>query len=138
MLKMNRLIGVMLVTACALVLAATPALAAETRLLEASFGPDGTAATHFEPPAAVAVDQSTGEVYAADVTAGTVEKFNSAHEPEAFTGLNSRVDLEGRLTGFSFFAFDETETSRPAKRVVSRRPRARRRSRAPSNRSGPK
>jgi hypothetical protein len=61
--------------------------AAETHLFETSFGPDGTEATHFERPAAVGVDQSTGGIYVADVAAGRVEKFNSAHEPEEFTGL---------------------------------------------------
>jgi hypothetical protein len=85
-----------------LALGAAPASAAKTRLLEASFGPDGTAASSFEQPAALGVDQSTGDVYVADYAAGTVQKFNSAHEPSEFTGLNPSI-VGGKLTGFSFF-----------------------------------
>ena len=84
------------------------AFAAETRVLEASFGPDGTAATHFGLPTAVGVDDSTGEVYVADVTAGTIEKFNSEHQPESFSGINPNI-VAGRLTGFSFHAGGEGE-----------------------------
>ena len=81
---------------------ATLASAAKTRPLEASFGPDGTAGTAFERPAAVGVDQSTGSIYVGDEAVGTVQKFNSAHEPEPFTGIAPNI-VGGKLTGFSFF-----------------------------------
>jgi hypothetical protein len=83
-------------------LAISSASASETHLFETSFGPGGTAATHFEQPAAVGVDESTGAIYVADYALGTVQKFNSAHEPEAFSPLAPNVNLEGKLTGFSF------------------------------------
>jgi hypothetical protein len=82
-------------------LSAARASAAETHLFQASFGPKGTAATAFEQPAALAVDQSTGEVYVADLAPGTVQKFNALHEPSAFTGVAPNI-IGGRLTGFSF------------------------------------
>ena len=84
----------------ALVLAAAPASATKARLLEASFGPDGTAATAFERPVAVGVDQSTGQIYVEDGQANTVQRFNSAHEPEPFTGIAPNIKA-GKLTGFS-------------------------------------
>ena len=72
-----------------------------THVLETSFGPGGTAASTFEQPAAAGVDQATGEVYIADYAAGTVQKFNSAHEPSLFTGIASNIS-GSKLTGFSF------------------------------------
>lgn len=86
-----------------LALTTAPASAVETRSFEASFGPGGTAATAFGQPAAVGVDQSTGDLYVADVSAGTVQKFNSAHEPSIFTGVSPNIS-GSRLTGFSFHA----------------------------------
>jgi hypothetical protein len=84
--------------AATLTLTVSPAAAAETDVFEATFGPDGTAASVFGRPGAIAVDQNTGNVYVADVEAGTVEKFNSAHEPEAFTGIAPNI-VSGKLTG---------------------------------------
>ncbi len=93
---------------CLLALAPGIASAVETRSLEASFGPDGTAATHFEHPAAVGIDESTGAVYVADVAAGAIEKFNSEHKPEMFTGISPNIS-GNELTGFSLRASDEGE-----------------------------
>jgi hypothetical protein len=76
------------------------AWAAVTRPLVASFGPDGTAGSRFEHAGAIAVDQGSGSTYVADYQAGTVEKFNAAHEPEAFSGINPSI-VAGRLTGFT-------------------------------------
>jgi hypothetical protein len=93
-----------------LALAACPVLAAVALALSApsasallysgvSFGPDGTSGTAFDQPYAVGVDPSTGEVYVDDRGTQTVEKFNSHHEPEPFTGpLNPNI-VAGRLTG---------------------------------------
>jgi hypothetical protein len=91
----------LLALTAALAFSATPASAAQTRLLETSFGPDGTAATAFEQPSALGIDQSTGSIYVADVQAQTVQKLNSAHEPEAFTGIAPDI-VAGKLTGFTF------------------------------------
>jgi hypothetical protein len=79
------------------------ASAAQTRVLQSSFGPDGTAATHFEQPAAIGIDQSTGAAYLADLANGTVQKFDSLHEPTAFTGTNPDISANS-LGGFSFAA----------------------------------
>jgi hypothetical protein len=43
---------------------------------EGSFGPDGSTASHFLQPAAVGVDELTGDVYVQDAVGGTVEKFD--------------------------------------------------------------
>jgi hypothetical protein len=82
---------------------ATSVFALTTRPLITSFGPAGTSATadHFERPAAVGVDSSSSATYVADVAAGTVQKFNAAHKPEAFTGSAPNI-VSGKLTGFSF------------------------------------
>jgi NHL repeat len=85
----------------ALAFSSAPAFAGETHLFEESFGPDGTTATAFEQPEALGVDQSTGEIYVADNNANTVQKFNLAHEPEAFTGIAPNI-VGGKLTGFGF------------------------------------
>jgi hypothetical protein len=96
-------LALLLTLSAALALAASPASAAEeTRVLESSFGPDGTAATAFEAPDAVGVDQSTGQIYVADAQAKTVRRFNSAHEPEPFTGIAENIK-SGVLTGFAFY-----------------------------------
>ncbi len=102
----RRLVLVWLVSVCGvlaggLVLECAGALAAQTRVLEAGFGPDGTAASSFGQPTAVGVDQATGDVYVADVAAETVQKFDSAHEPSPFTGVAANI-LAGKLTGFAF------------------------------------
>jgi hypothetical protein len=99
-----RLGGALLIALVILALGAASASAETTHLFEASFGPDGTAATTFERAGPVGIDQSTGNIYVADAStgagAGSVQKFNSAHEPEPFTGFTA---VGGRLTGFHFF-----------------------------------
>jgi hypothetical protein len=82
---------------------AASVLALTTRPLVTSFGPAGTSATadHFERPATVGVDSSSGATYVADIAARTVQKFNAAHKPEAFTGSAPNI-VAGKLTGFSF------------------------------------
>jgi hypothetical protein len=91
------------VLAGGLVFGCVGAWAGETRLLEGSFGPDGTAASVFTQPASVAVDQTSGDVYVEDAAAGTVEKFDSSHTPVEWGGLASNIE-GSRLTGFSFSA----------------------------------
>ncbi len=83
-----------------LAFAASPTWAFESHNLEGGFGPDGTVATHFERPASVAVDQSTGNIYVGDPYPDeTVQKFDAADDPEPFTGISPGI-VGGRLTGF--------------------------------------
>jgi Divergent InlB B-repeat domain len=77
----------------------SPALAAPPEYTGVSFGPDGTSGTKFEHAGALAVDQSTHDVYAADYGNGTVYKFNEKGEAGEFSGLASRD-----ITGLSFSA----------------------------------
>ena len=73
----------------------------ETRVLQESFGPDGTGSTHFDQAGAIGIDQVTGDIYVADLADGTVQKFDSAHVPVAFTGV--ALNIEGnKLDGFAF------------------------------------
>jgi List-Bact-rpt repeat protein len=77
---------------------ATPALASSVHEYSGvSFGPDGTAGTKFVHPGAVAVDQSTHDVYVADYGTGDVYKFNEKGEVGEFSALSSHD-----ITGFSF------------------------------------
>jgi hypothetical protein len=92
---------VLLLTAGLVLVCAPIALASEAHVFEGSFGPDGTAGTAFEAPGAVAVDQSNGETYVADLVPGTVQRLNAAHEPTLFSGLSARISGSD-LTGFSF------------------------------------
>jgi hypothetical protein len=94
---------------CASLILAAPAGAALVRKFEAGFGPDGTSASAFAEPGPVAVDQSSGEVLVGDVGAGTIERFDAAHEPVAFTGALNPSIVEGKLTGISFRGAGENE-----------------------------
>jgi Low-density lipoprotein receptor repeat class B len=78
-----------------ILLLAPAAQAAPSRAYQSSFG-SFTGAS----PQALAVDQSTGDVYAVDVTGGKVHRFASAGAPSNFTaGPNSGTNA---LSGFSF------------------------------------
>ncbi len=79
--------------------AAPAAFGFTTRSLEEGFGPDGTTASEFAEPHSVAVDTSTGTIYVGDLGAGTIAKFDAAHQPEAFSGTSPQI-VEGKLTGF--------------------------------------
>lgn len=69
------------------------------RSLEEGFGSDGTTASEFAEPRSIAVDTATGTIYVGDLGAGTIEKFDAAHQPEAFSGTSPQI-VEGKLTGF--------------------------------------
>jgi hypothetical protein len=109
--RLSGLAGIAL-AALALTLAfATPALAKNGQHgLITTFGPEGPHAKSsvgFEHAAALAVDQSSGDVYLVEKGpgegegSGTVEKFDAAGEKIDFTG--SGVGISGnKLTGFSF------------------------------------
>jgi hypothetical protein len=88
-------------------LAAGTASASPGDYLE-SFGPDGTAATEFERPAALAVDQETGAVYVGDSETQTLYKFDEEGNPLDWSG--SAAYLSGNeLTGLSLNAGDSGE-----------------------------
>jgi hypothetical protein len=80
-------LGAVCAVAGVLAFAVAPAFALETHALEASFGEDGTSASEFDYPLSVGLDQSDGDVYVGSA-AGTVAKFDSAHQPLAFTGVS--------------------------------------------------
>ncbi|MGN6201007.1 MAG: hypothetical protein ACTHNY_01190 [Solirubrobacterales bacterium] len=60
-------------------------MAAEGDYLD-SFGPDGTAATEFDRPAALAVDPGTGAVYVADSETQVLYKFDADGNPLNYGG----------------------------------------------------
>jgi hypothetical protein len=85
-----------------LVFGVSVAAALQTHVSLGSFGPDGTEATVFARPAAVALDQGTGNVYVADPFAShTVSKFDLEHKPEPFGGISPEI-VDGELTGFDY------------------------------------
>lgn len=76
------------------------ASAFQTHVFLERFGPDGMSGTHFKLPGSVGVDRQSGAIYVGQPFFGNdVEKFNVAHEPEAFTGIDPAI-VEGKLTGF--------------------------------------
>jgi hypothetical protein len=91
--------GVLLVALVAalgalLAVSAAPAFAFETRLFEEGFGPDGTTTSEFLYPWSLAVDQSTGNLYAGSAE-GVVRKFAPPHSHELFSGAVPPGDLGG-------------------------------------------
>lgn len=80
------------------------ALAAETRLQTGAFGPDGTNATQFEYPGAIAVDQGSHDIYVADYELGKIKKFNENAVPTNFSALGSN-----ELGGFTLFAGEQLQ-----------------------------
>ena len=86
-------------SACAALMTCSvaPAQAAVIHSFDRAFGPDGTSATAFGRPAALAVDQSTDVVYLADLSANKVLRFDSADQPSNFSALASN-----EIGGFSF------------------------------------
>ena len=72
---------------------ATPAFALETRVLEGSFGPDGTATSEFLYPWSLGVDQSTGSVYVASLD-NTVVKFDSSHGRLPFASVGFGISSQ--------------------------------------------
>ncbi len=75
---------------------ATPALA-ETHPFQFSFG-------SFTDPNGIAVEESTGDVYVADIGTNTVSKFDATGNPVAFSALHSNI-LSGGATPATSFSF---------------------------------
>lgn len=60
-----------------------------------SFGPDGTAGSSFGRPGSIAVDQSGGFAYVAEIEAGRIEKFTTAGAPSDFSATPGSNAIEG-------------------------------------------
>ena len=74
----------------------SPALA-ETHPFVRSFG-------SFTNPNGIAVDESTGDVYVADIGTNTISKFDASGNPVAFPALHSNA-LTGAATPAGSFSF---------------------------------
>ncbi len=78
---------------------ASPALAGEAHPVMREFGRSATEA--FSNPNGIAIDESTADVYVADIGTDSVYKFNANGEPEEFAALHSHA-LTGPTLGESF------------------------------------
>ncbi|HTC59649.1 MAG TPA: hypothetical protein VK691_05955 [Solirubrobacteraceae bacterium] len=87
----------------------SPALA-ETHPLLTSFG--RTPSEPFTNPNGIAVEESTGDVYVADMGTGTVYRFDASGAPVDFSALGTNA-LTGGATPAKSFLFPET-TGTPA------------------------
>ena len=81
---------------------ASPALAGEAHPFLHEFGRSATEA--FSNPNGIAIDESTGDVYVADIGTNSVYKFNANGEPEEFATLHSHA-LTGAATPSGSFSF---------------------------------
>ena len=84
---------------------ASPALAGEAHPFLREFGHNATEA--FSNPNGIAVEESTGDVYVADIGAGTVYKFDANGAPVNFTagsgaGTNALTGIDTPEKSFSF------------------------------------
>lgn len=92
----------------AMLAGAAPALA-EIHPFQFSFG-------SFSNPNGIAVQESTGDVYVADIGTDTVSKFDAAGNPVEFSGLHSNA-LNGGSTPAGSFSFPSVSGT-PAAVVV--------------------
>ncbi len=83
--------------------AGAPALAAETHPFLEPLGGSPSPVT-FTDPNGIAVEESTGDVYVADIATGTVSKFDAKGNPVEFSSLHSNV-LSGAGTPAGSFSF---------------------------------
>ncbi len=81
---------------------AVPALASEAHPLLREFGRSATES--FSNPNGIAVEESTGDVYVADIGTDSVYKFNANGESEEFATLHSHA-LSGAATTAGSFSF---------------------------------
>ena len=90
----------------ALTLTATPALASTGHRYVGQFGAPGSAAGSFSGPAAVAIQQSTGDLYVADQANNRVEKFTPSGE--LILTFNGGATPAGSFSGPTGVAVDPT------------------------------
>ncbi len=98
-------VAITLLALVGLLFSASPALAEETHPLVTSFG-------SFTNPNGVAVEESTGDVYVADIGTDTVYKFDASGNPVDFPALGTNA-LTGSATPAGSFSFSEA-TGTPA------------------------
>jgi hypothetical protein len=79
--------------------AASPLASADTHPFLGEFG-------SFTNPNGIAIDESTGDVYVADLTTKTISKFDASGNPVEFPALKSNT-LTGAATPAGAFAFPE-------------------------------
>jgi len=89
--------------------AGAPPAAAETHPFLSSFG-------SFTKPNGIAVEESTGDVYVADIATNTVYRFDASGSPVAFPALGTNA-LTGSATLAHSFSFPEAPGT-PAEIVV--------------------
>ena len=82
----------------AIALLGPAAQAAHLHEYTTSFGPDGTSATTFERPGALAIDPSTHTLYVAEINGQSIDKFDAAGQPVAF----SSTPGSNKITGIPF------------------------------------
>ncbi len=74
----------------------TPALATTVHVRKGSFDGTGTTAGAFASVGRLAIDQSTGDLYALDKGRGVLDKFDEAGNPTNFAALGaSSIGIEG-------------------------------------------
>ena len=96
-------LSIVVVVIVALGARASSALATgEAHPLLHEFGRSATEA--FSNPNGIAIDESTGDVYVADIGTNSVYKFNANGEPEEFAALHSH-SLTGAATPAGSFSF---------------------------------
>jgi DNA-binding beta-propeller fold protein YncE len=102
MIKLSRRIATVVAlvvgVVVALTLGASPALA-ESHLMIGEFG-------SFSDPNGIAIDESSGDVYVADIGTDTVDKFDASGQPTEFSALKSNV-LTGTGTPAKAFSFPD-------------------------------
>lgn len=94
--RLSAAVALVLTAVVALAVGASPALA-ETHPLLFSFG-------SFANPNGVAIDQSSGDVYVADIGTNTIYKFDADGNPVDFSALHSNA-LTGGATPAGSFSF---------------------------------
>ncbi len=103
---LQKRVPVLLATFAVIGVTASPALAGEPHpYLNISFGHNAT--EPFSSPNGIAVDESTGDVYVADIGTDAVYKFDANGSPVAFSavGLGSTNELTGSATLATSFSF---------------------------------
>jgi hypothetical protein len=85
-----------------------PAGALTTHLLLGSFTGEGTPAGFFGNPNGIAIDESTRDLYVADIAHQVVDKFDASGHVVNFAALGSSA-LDGRATPAGSFAFPSQE-----------------------------
>jgi phosphodiesterase/alkaline phosphatase D-like protein len=91
------ILAALLVSLCALALAATPALAGEGYGVTTTFGTAGAGNGEFSGPAGVAVNQSSEDVYVVDKGNNRVEYFNSTGT--TYIGEFNGTEIDGAPAG---------------------------------------